>query len=103
MPEVDLSRKKYWQLNSVIKFGKYKGEDYTVAKLIKLEPTLLIWYDDNIEWFNLDDDVRIKVEEAVEKEREAKRNSRRSGVRLQVWMGDDPPRTIDDDNDEIPF
>src|SRR5436189_6402795 len=90
--EVDLSKKKYWVESDIIKFGQYKGEDYTVADLIKKKPSYLIWLDDNVEWFNLDDDVRLKAEEAVEKELN-KRNSNSRRARGQLF----------DDDDDIPF
>jgi hypothetical protein len=103
---VDLSEKRYWYKETVVKFGKFKGEDYTCGQIMALEPSYLIWCDENIEWFNLDEDFRMEVEEAVEREREHKRSERRGsrGRRAPTIVDLTTGRESNGiDDDEIPF
>lgn len=87
--EVDLNKRKFWNLNDRMTFGKYKGD--LIKDVFKKEPGILIWYNDNVEWFYLDEDLLLKCEEAVE--------AMRSGKNQRLLDIDDN----DDDNDEIPF
>lgn len=84
--DVDFSRKRIWGINDILSFGKYKGS--TIKDVIKEEPSYLIWCQNNVGWFELDEDLLLRCEELVEQ----------SKGRGRQQMGQ-----LDDDDDDIPF
>lgn len=46
-------------MDDVLTFGKYKGE--TVRQIAETDPRYLRWAFDNIDWFDLDEEVQEEV------------------------------------------
>lgn len=46
--------------DSILTFGKYKGE--TVKSIIKDDPDYIAWACDEIEWFELDNEASLLLE-----------------------------------------
>lgn len=96
--EVDLSKKHIWGLNDVLSFGKYKGS--TIKDVIKEEPSYLIWCQQNVGWFELDEDLLLKCEELVEQSKNRNRRRGRGGLNHHISMNVPDDFDLDDD---IPF
>lgn len=94
--QVDLSKKKIWGINDLITFGKYKGSK--VKDVMKDEPSYLIWCQDNVEFFELDEDLLLQCEEAVERRKNKSRETN-----LNDFDDDDDGDSNNFRDDEIPF
>lgn len=90
--EVDLNSKKIWQLEDTLSFGKFKGR--TVKYVVAKEPSLLMWYHDNIDWFELDEEILDTCEQLVE----ASKHRGRDWHRDAIFDSNDE---IDDDTFEV--
>lgn len=94
---VDLNSKKVHQLKDVMNFGKHKG--WTVEQVLNRKPDYLLWAQDAIEWFEVDDSILEAAAEKVEGKRGDNNNRTRPVDELFRQQFDD----YNDDNDEIPF
>lgn len=95
MPMIDLNKKKVWGPLDVMSFGKYKGQ--TVKEVLRKDASILIWYDENVEYFNLDDDVRQQAEEMKYGQRQRDRET------SKITRGSQYTDLGDDLDDDIPF
>jgi hypothetical protein len=86
--EVDLSKKKELGENDTLDFGKYKG--WKIRAVMMEEPSILIWYQNKIEWFELEEDLLIRIEEMCD--------ARRQLAARPLNFNDD-----DDDDDDDAF
>jgi hypothetical protein len=75
MPLIDLNKRPVIGHNSVLTFGMYKGE--TAQHILEIDPSYLIWVHSAIDWIEVDEDLLLECEEAVEQEKEKERNWRR--------------------------
>lgn len=53
-------------MNSRINFGKHKDE--LVSTVLRKDPRWLDWAHENVEWFELDEEVQVELESALEEE-----------------------------------
>jgi hypothetical protein len=67
MAEIDLSKKKIWGKGDIINFGKYRGT--TIKELMKTHPDYLVWCQNNVSFFELDEDLLLQCEDEVERRR----------------------------------
>ena len=94
--EVDLNKKKIWQYGDVLDFGKFKGE--TIKHVLEREPSLLIWYHINVDWFELDEDILDIAERKVSRLRYTNRMQHYTDLRQDDGVDYDYGG-----DDEIPF
>ena len=84
-----MTKKTHYHLDSSLNFGKYKGK--SIATILSADPSYLVWCNENIDWFELDDNVLTEAIDASFKER-------MSGYVRKMY---EPP--YDWLNDENPF
>ena len=90
MPEIDLNSKRFKGPNDLITFGKYKGK--TLAEVAKVEARYLLWANEKIDWFDIDEDYLIEIENLIEAQKHSNAGRRMRGAFFR-----------DDLDDEIPF
>jgi hypothetical protein len=93
--EVDFSKKRIWGPETVMGFGKFREK--TAREVATIEPTYLLWCQKNVEFFELDEDFQLEIENKLEEDR---LRPRRTGPDRPVFDHRDHG---DDLDDEIPF
>ena len=93
-PAAKAEAPKKLQMHSIFWFGKYRDE--TIQHVLGLNPQYLIWAQENVENFDLDQEILDKATRRAESEREA----RRIGNSYNRSWGSD---RYDDLDDDIPF
>ena len=72
--------------NTVISFGKYKGE--SIADILEIDPQYLVWLHNNSSFFELGCELLEEAEEQEERcvDQELKRRVKREIGSWQDWM-----------------